>query len=297
MSSPSAVVSLKAFGDFVIACHSLRRLTRQGPVILAGAHLRPLALALDVGEAVRFLPTGSSRDVPAAFDVRRRGWIEAVRSLLELRAALAAAQDGARLVFDRIGWREKFIAAAADHLALPDAPNIYSAYETHFANAGYELVPRLSALPATVRSAVIVPASRVAAKTLSAETIRAVREQLIGAGVNTEVVVLEGDAVELPHTTTARQIPRTFESLIDCIRRTELVVSADSLAAHLAEYLGRRCFVVAPQPNIYWLPASCLASGGWTTFQEVLRLSSWLAAAPHGRPGLLNGSSMPGPQG
>lgn len=298
---PATVVCLKAFGDFVIACRAVRRVqgpSRSGaPRILAGAHLRVLAQALGVRENVAFVNTGSEQDVPAAFDIRRRGWVGAARSLLQMRSALTAARGDARLVFDRLGWRERIIAGSADSVGLPIATNIYSAYECLLSNAGYEIAAPAPASNGALRSAIIVPASRIGAKTLPAETIRSVLEQLAALGIQAEVILLEGDVVQMPPGMQARRISRTFEALIDRVRRSDLVVSADSLAAHLAEYLGRRSFVVAPRANIYWLPADSLRSEGWTTFDRTTRLSSWLAGVLLERPTPGIASDGPGPQG
>jgi hypothetical protein len=274
------LVSLKAFGDFVIACQALRRIApgpRAAPGLIAASHLRPLASAIGF-EGARFIDVSEDNDVPAAFDIRRRGMLAALRSLVTLRRHLSENHDLGRYMFDRIGWRERFMVSAERRAALPEATNIYKAYEEAFEGSGY----RLDIAPASSvwrgRTAVIVPASRLPAKTIPSSTIEALAQALSARGIVLETVLLEGDAVQVPASVTTRTIPRRFPALVECLRAADLVISADSLAAHLAEFFGVRCFVVSPQPNRYWLPASCLHSQGWCLFDDVDRFKKWLDA-------------------
>jgi len=271
-------VSLKAFGDFVIACQVLRRArsgTGGAPGMVAGAHLRPLASAIGF-DGARFIDADGSGEVPAAFDVRRRGLAAAVRSLVGLRRQLAELADHDRYVFDRIGWRERCLVPPERRAALPASANIYEAYAMALQNAGHVIDAAPNDSGAPIRSAVIVPASRLAAKTLPAATIGALARALRAGGVAAQVVLLEGDHAQVPSDVSSATIPRQFEALIECLEGFDLVVSADSLAAHLAELQGIRCFVVGPRPNSYWLPASCLRSDAWCLFDDVGRLTEWV---------------------
>lgn len=271
-------VSLKAFGDFVIACHALR-LVRPGsaatPNMLAAEHLRPLASAIGFEEA-RFIAEDRSGDVPAAFDIRRRGWAAAVQSLVALRRELGELRGQGCYVFDRLGWRERWLVPAGRRAALPESANIYEAYAIALEGAGHVLdrVPTPAVKP--IRSAVIVPASRLVAKTIPMATIEAVAKVLKARGVAVEVVLLEGDRAQVPVEVVSETIPRRFPALIERLKASDLVISADSLAAHLAEFHRIRCFVVGPRPNQYWLPGSCLRSDGWCLFDDIGRLAHWL---------------------
>ena len=75
-----------------------------------------------------------------------------------------------------------------------------------------------------------------------------------------------------------RHTQRNFSSLIDAVSGSDLVVTADSLPGHLAEYLDVPAYVVSPKDNLYWLPLSCFTNGGWSRFEdEHAHPPAWLA--------------------
>lgn len=277
----TTIVTLKAFGDFLIAYSALLRASAVNPAadiqLLAGEHLRPLGVALGTEEAqVRYIGGSSLKDVPAAFDVRRRGLWAAWRSLAALRLAVHAATPGHRqLVFDRLGMREQFIGGGRPRLALPpEAPNIYLAYDAHFL-AGAAPAPRLE-VSGTARRALIVAASRVPQKVLPREVIVQVYQQLADRGVDAQVLLLEGEQVELPPSVGLVRVPRQFSALMASLREADLVISADSLPAHIGEHLGKPTFVVSPVPNPYWLPRAAFLQGGHGVFDNLGNLDTWL---------------------
>lgn len=277
----TTIVTLKAFGDFLIAYRALLNARAANPAadiqLLAGEHVRPLGLALGVPEAqVHYIGGSSLKDVPAAFDVRRRGILEACRSLAALRQALHSAQPVRRqLVFDRLGLREQFIGGGQRSLALPmDPPNIYLAYDAHFL-VGTVPAPRFQ-IGAAPRRALIVAASRVPRKVLPSEVIAQVHQQLAARGVAAKVLLLEGEQVEVPRSLGLVRVPRQFSTLIASLRETDIVVSADSLPAHIGEHLGKPTFVISPAPNPYWLPRAAFLQGGHGVFGNLVNLEKWL---------------------
>jgi ADP-heptose:LPS heptosyltransferase len=279
--SGTTIVTLKAFGDFLIAysaflrakaCHMTADIQ-----LLAGDHVRPLALALGVPEAqVHYIGSSSLKDVPAAFDARRRGLWAASRSLMALRQAVHNAQPAHRqLLFDRLGLREQFIGGGRLRQALPQqAPNIYLAYDAHFLTEA-AAAPRFE-LGGAARRALIVAASRVPHKVLPREVIARVHQQLVDRGVAAQVLLLEGEEVEVPRSVGLVRVPRQFSALIASLRETDIVVSADSLPAHIGEHLGKPTFVISPTPNPYWLPRAAFLQGGHGLFGNLGNLDTWL---------------------
>lgn len=137
-----SIVTLKAFGDFVIACHSARAARMQSPVaihhpaVIAGEYMRPLAAALGVESEVAFIGSKQWTDVPAVFDVRKRGIIPALHSLIELRAILKKFPQDREFVFDNAGIREFFLCPHRKLHHIPKASgNIYLGYQQFFQSA------------------------------------------------------------------------------------------------------------------------------------------------------------------
>lgn len=257
-------LSFKAFGDLVIACHYLRRLSTEDDVLFCADHLRPLLNALEYSRPVEWLGD-SPEDVPALFDIRKRGALAAAKSAWVLRRAVrdvTCPRDV--IVFDRSGWRQKWISAGrVTREVASGEENIYLDYEKFL---GLESV---RAAPATsgqrLKRIGIFPDSRMAVKQIPealviqmVATIRKldVEVRVVRAGPQSEINTLDG--------------------LVATVKTIDAVISADSLPAHLAEYLARPVFVVTSQPNPYWLPKSVFLQGNSALFPaSVKAVKAW----------------------
>lgn len=266
--------SVKAFGDLVIAISALQRIgSRQNgssPKIVASKHLYDLASALGAARDIHFLGDDTWRDVPAAFDVAKRGKVAAVRSLLELRWGLGRLGK-ATLLFDRLGWREHFIGGRHNLIGLSNScENIYSAYEHKFFSLGYEsFTTELAKQVRFAPRAIIIPGSRITRKTIPANVISSLISILTDYGIQGTVIVLDGENFELPINARLAALPRNFDALVSTVRSSDIVISADSLSAHLGDYYGVPTFVATPTPNQYWLPPSCFINKNWALFSDI----------------------------
>ncbi len=272
------VICLKSFGDFVIALRSVQRVTDNEfrPTIVAGYHLGSLAAALGVNDSISFVGDSKQVDVPAAYDVKRLGISTALRSLIELRHHLGSGNPTEIRLFDHLGWREKLLSRRAQSVGLPSSANIYRAYSEYFTQRGLCLAPQSALRRVNRGTAILIATSRIARKSLPKAVIADVLSRLIDSGFTAHVIVLDGEQIELPSGAPCKRLPKSFSSLIDAVSSADLVVSADSLPAHLGEYFCVPTFVVTPEPNTYWLPDSAFATNGWCTFDETSRLSIWL---------------------
>jgi hypothetical protein len=281
------VVSLKAFGDFVIQVRTIRAI--QGvaadvasPRLLAGEHLRQLAKALGVEQQVTFVPSGTS-GFPAAFDFKRRGPLQGLISVLRLRSSLRQLPGDCGLIFDALGWRENFIAASYRRQAYVSAPNVYIACADTLRSLGFEIPrdpiaanpPNRARLQGLAR---IFPSSRKADKCIPAAVTARLVRQLGQAGLACEVIELAGEAVELTPDLPVRRLERNFGTLIEAVRGSDLVVSADSLPGHLADYFAVPAYIISPIENSYWLPLSCFIDDAWSLFQDEQSFALWLSA-------------------
>jgi len=102
------IVTLKAFGDFLIACNAARVLdahnSSQPISIIAGSHVRPLADALNIpNDRVEYISDSVSSDVPAIFDIRKQGAFSALKSLGGIWRQINFLHPDVELVFDCLG--------------------------------------------------------------------------------------------------------------------------------------------------------------------------------------------------
>ncbi len=280
-----SIVTLKAFGDFVIACGSARAVQAGAnrPQVVAGEYVRPLAAALGVESEVRFIGTQHGApwtDVPAVFDVRKRGLPAAVRSLFELRAILGQLPPAWNLVFDHAGPRERLLCSHHPfHSLSKEMGNVYLAYRQFFTQQRLTVTPHTIARQFVPYNALLVPGARMRHRVLPPAVIEQACHTLRERGCAVTVVLLEGEDIPLPEKIRPVRLPRSFQNLVAVMRESDLVITADSLPAHLGEYLQIPQFTFIPTPKDYMLPQFAYEAKGWTTFDQTPYFSRWLDAA------------------
>lgn len=274
----ASFLQVKAFGDLVIANAAAERVLeadRTGLTLAIGEHLRSLCETIEPKIKVIELPTVET-GVPSLFDVRRNGPLSAIRSALQVRRAIERApiDSAALLLFDRLGWRERFIAGTRSAAGMPtEIPNIYDGYDHLLVGAGFRLVPPMATRASPKRHIGIFPGSRIASKNLPAALICEIIQELERAGIVSTLFLLvderpDLEASGLPHV----MIPRQFSVLRDAISSVDALISADSLPAHLAESFQIDSFVFTPRPNNFWMPRSVLINRRWCLFNDPDRL-------------------------
>lgn len=278
------IVTLKAYGDFLIACNAARVLdshrSSQPVSIIAGTHVRPLADALNIpDDRVIYISDTVSSDVPAIFDVRKQGAFSALKSLVDIRRQINFLHPDVELVFDCLGWRQRLIGLGREIHGLPkSAKNIYIDYDLFFESIGCALKSEEFPSVINISRAIIIPGARMGLRIIPASTILNIYRELEGRGIDVKVILLEGEEIDVPLELTIEVVPRSFSSLVSSIQDSSFVVSADSLPAHLSAFLGVPAFVFTPIPDwtIYWLPKSAFLTKGMATFVDLEQFRDWL---------------------
>jgi hypothetical protein len=264
-------VTLKAFGDYVIAYSCLRGCIDATSHVV-GPHLSELAAAIDLEWHPVFLDHFEPV-VPAAYDLKKRGLGAAAHSILGLRKAISQLPKDNILVFDSWSWREKLLAGQRPATWLPPAPNIYSAY-SQFLSSHNLVSADVSSFqlraPMPIEGKVrIFASSRVEKKKMPLALCEQLISVLAERGDEAELVVLESEYPELEATPLPKLIlPKSFKGMVGCVAESKLVISTDSLPAHIAEVLGLRPVVVSPIDNSYWLPQTTFDTGAWSLFEH-----------------------------
>jgi hypothetical protein len=276
-----AVASAKSFGDFVIA-HSILHRVADGAKdrvrLISCSHVAPLNAVLPDTVCVTLVNSGGER-VPALFDMKKRGLLAAAQSALSLRREFDRINRNRNeaLTFEPLGVRERFIAGDW-RLTKPrqKGSNVYDTYLELLREHEIRTVPRPPESTAIARSVGIFPESRLARKRLSAATLTIILERAAFAGLDAKLFILEGDATSAPRGSRTISIARNFQSLTEAIGSVDKIVSADSLPAHLGEYLARPVYVACPAPNEYWLPHRCFQEKRWGNFNKPPEFSNSL---------------------
>lgn len=289
-----AFVSLKAFGDLVITRTSLARFgpTSIYPPIVIGHHLVALDNVL-TPSGKRIVLEHGEPGIPALFDVRKSGLWRAIASGTRLRRTLGelSLPVDVKLVFDRLGYREKYIAGSHSILSLSGRnPNIYLDYE-QLLKPNDRIHHNAEAIAAQIRTVGIFPGSRIFAKQLTEPLVATLLRRVEALGFHPILFLLDGEQRDLEVSGLPyRHIARNFGAMINAVSSVDAVISADSLPAHLAEYLERPVFVVSPVQNQYWLPHTSFLLQRWVLFDELEasdRLAAFLSPDPQSPPGPL----------
>lgn len=288
------IVTLKGYGDFVIAANFVNSICNMDKTskleLVAGNHVVSLAAALGNTEHISFIGGKKDLDVPAIYDIQKRGLVAGLKSILDISRRINQIPQSSVLVFDRLGWRERIIGAGYALSQIPnDSSNIYLAYTRFFKQLGYSLPVNLPGSNSIPSRAIIIPGARMKQRVIPDKTLSQIAKKISIMGIEAKILLLEGEALETPMDISVEVIPRQFTSLIDAIKSTDLVISADSLPAHLSEFFNIPVFVFTPFPSWtrYWLPKSAFDSGGMASFEDIDYFCGWLnfmkipTASPH----------------
>jgi hypothetical protein len=280
-----SLVAFKAFGDLVIAINCIERRAPEASTrieILLGQHLRPLFDALQSRIPVRMLDHPEP-SLPSLFTIKTDGPLKALASATSLKRAVKAAGIPPHniLLFDQLGPRERFVTMGWRKVAMPETDNIYLSYDRFFDELNLPLADGASERQGDGPLR-IFPGSRVPAKNLPLELIREIIATADASGIAAELMLLEGERPDLETCGLPfRLVPRNFSSMVAAVREAGKVISADSMPAHIAEYVGGPMFVFSPVPNRYWLPRSAYLKQWDALFDDgggSSRLASFLDA-------------------
>jgi hypothetical protein len=277
------IVTLKAFGDFVIACNvakCLNGLNHNEVKVVAGEHVRELSSVLGVEKEIVFIGAKNVRHVPPIFDIRNAGLLPALKSLFEQRWFLSSIDLGSNFLFDKIGWREKIIGANNNIYGLQNrCGNIYLNYFDFFQRFGF-LIPNDDCQSSwrNIKYVTIVPGARMPHRVIPAQVIKGAATELEKRGIDVTVLLLNGENIELPSGVRKLICARRFDALAAEVIKSDLIICADSLPSHLAEFFNIPNFVFTPTPDwsINWLPKSTFKSGGMAKFGDVFHFKKWL---------------------
>jgi hypothetical protein len=262
-------ISIKGFGDFVITLNVLERCSpsvKKSCKILIGSHILPLSNALDPSVKIEVV-NNVGHDVPALFDLKKKGVYQAGINALHLRRSLHTLCLGEGVVFDKSGVRESFISKN-NYESIPLSKNIYLAYKDFINNKHPNevlLERKIGRIHLKGKRIGIYPFSRVSGKNIKPKDVLYLYNFCKSQGFDPTIVLLKGENLSLSGVNiNITTYARTFPQLIDSIFSVDAIISADSLPAHLAYFFDRPCFVVSSLENQYWLPFECFKLNYWS---------------------------------
>jgi hypothetical protein len=278
-----AIVFLRSFGDFTIAISVLRKSTTlQDHVFYASVHLKPLYIDLkaalpDIELNIQFIDFGIRKKIFGYFTNKHSLEVHSFKELMNLRRWLRGeglgverfrglgmkgeglgvegfkglGSSGIQLFFEqrRKQWMIAPFLGSTYPYVHQKSRNIYDSYLAHFGVAPQMLAFQQSST--AFHKILVLPESRKKSKSFQPIFIHALASSLIKQGFDVTTAFFK-NIQTVPEGKVA--IHDSFADLISLIQAADLVITADSLPAHLSQLLHRPHFVCYEgMPNPEWM--------------------------------------------
>lgn len=282
-----ALVFLRSFGDFTIAISVLRRSSLlEEYVFYASKHLEPLYLDLkkslpDLDLNIHFIDLAIKKKVFGFFTNKHSIEVHSFRELMILRRWVRGMMNtgignkGTELFFEQ--RRKQWFIAPYMGKTFPyihqKSRNIYLSYFQHF---GVEpgLLSIQNPAPSALKRILVLPESRKPSKSLKPLFIHQLRKALLSKGFE----VTTGFFKQAPLQTEGKvAVHVAFADLIHLIKEADLVVTADSLPAHLAQLLEKPHFVYySTKPEQEWTTPFCNLNKSYGVMGDLSSLQTYI---------------------
>ena len=247
-----AIVFLRSFGDFTIAISVLRKSSSHSDyVFYASVHLEPLykdlkAALPDIALNIQFIDFGIRKKIFGYFTNKHSVELHSFRELMKLKKWLSGMKDE-ELFFEqrRKQWMIAPFFGSIYPFVHKKTRNIYDSYLAHFGVTPEMLVFQES--PTAIHTILVLPESRKKSKSFQPTFIHELASCLTKKGFDVTTAFFKNiQAVPVGKVATHD----SFTDLIRLIQAADLVITADSLPAHLSQLLHRPHFVCYDgQPN------------------------------------------------
>jgi hypothetical protein len=290
-----ALVFLRSFGDFTIAISVLRKSSiLEGYVFYASKHLEPLYIDLknslqDIDLNIHFIDLDIKKKVFGFFTNKHSIELHSFRELMNLRRwvrdeGLGVEEfrglEGGRtqLFFEqrRKQWMiAPFIGGIFPYIHKKSR-NIYDSYLKHFGVAPEMLA--FSTQPTNaIHTILVLPESRKKSKSFQPSFIHELASSMLKNEFDVTTAFFKNIST-VPDGKVATH--DSFTDLIRLIQAADLVVTADSLPAHLAQLLGKPHFVYyGAKPNQEWTTPFCNLNKAFGEMGDLSSLQTYLNAS------------------
>jgi ADP-heptose:LPS heptosyltransferase len=232
---------IRAFGDFLIAATVVKgRFTCKIPILLPN-YLFEVFLAIDAGEYFEIVNNIHFKNQPAFFELYKlKNPINLYRLIKDIITIQSAVNDKDKFILDYSSKRLFFTGA---HFLWPkNTENIYEGKLKLFSK-NFNVNPSLIFQPINpVKSnrnskILIIPDSRIRQKSIDKTLIKTIKEYY--HEITIDIAYFSKDILD-----DYNKYYSSFKQLIKLINSYDLIISAESLPYHLANYLGKPHFVI-----------------------------------------------------
>ena len=232
---------IRSLGDFIISASVVKDSFRIKIPLILPEYLKPL---FDVTCSERYFDVCeyvSYRDQPAFFELYKVKSLNTLKRLInDIKTIVALGNNNNTYLLDYSSRRINFVRA---NLVWPDPnENIYTGKKKLFGKY-YEKAdePLTGNLPGTLKPynrILVLPGSRIQTKRIDTALVY----KIIKTFKNFDIQIAEyGSAIDEPGNIIYYN---NFDQLINLINKYDLIISAESLPYHLAQYFKKAHFVI-----------------------------------------------------
>lgn len=261
-----AFFQMQGFGDLVILCNILKNYTinNENNFIIMGSYLTNLfnELSLDIKTIIYKL---DGEDIPPIYNLKNDGIIKGYFNGLEIRNLLSNnyKEEIFYLIFDYGqvnygGIRERFFSFNLPKIFIEAKQNVYLTYIDFLKEKNnFKHIPQTNDSGINNKIVSIFPSSRQKRKVIPENILNILIHKSKKLGLIPKIYdVGNENQYSEDINKYAKILPKTFKSVIKAINNSSMVISSDSVAAHIAEFYKKPIYVFSPIRNNYWLPLS-----------------------------------------
>jgi ADP-heptose:LPS heptosyltransferase len=259
------VLSALAFGDFIIDCNFLKH--KPEIIILTPSYNKELCDLICPVNKVVFFNLKKTNIPPLLFNLKSFKIYGILTSWFELTKAINFFKKEYNIIFNSDSYKWKIINFLGPfNYIRKKEENIYDSYELFIGQK-----KSTSTRQNKVNAINIFPDSRQESKSIPNYTLLDICT-ILNKNKIKFIIYSNRISKDLDNLISINSLTE----LIEIIKDSEAVISADSLPIHLSEYYGVTNFVIAPKINKQLFPNNILKNKNWATFGNLSKFSNWI---------------------
>lgn len=252
-------VSLQALGDNLISLSLLAQLDER--IKILGTKQTQSIITL-MGVEDKFDLLMPFDDIPAFYDIRKRGIFKALKDIIHFRSYVKKHRIQ-ELMFEKCDWRVRLLTFGLhvnvksrfydDNVYINRKLLIEDGYRSTIdLNEGKE-----SFFPQTIQKVLINPTTRVSSKNIQSAHLHFIIALLHKSHIEVTLIDFEQNHRDLEKKVAHYRTHTTLNDVKGMLLETDLYIGADSFLIHYAYYLHKPFFIVFNQENTHFLPPVC----------------------------------------
>ena len=252
-------VSLQALGDNLISLSLLSQVNERIK-ILGTKQTQSIITLMGVEDKFDLLIV--FEDIPAFYDIRKRGIFKAINDIIYFRSYVKQYRIQ-KLVFEKCDWRVRLLTFGL-HVNVKSRfydDNVYVNrklliedvyHSTIYLSEGTE-----SSFPKKIQKVLINPTTRVTSKNIQSDHLRFIIALLQKNHIEVTLIDFDQNHADLENKVAHYKAHTTLNDVKSMLLETDLYIGADSFLIHYAYYLHKPFLIVFNQENTHFLPPVC----------------------------------------